>query len=144
MRTKTYFLLLSLVFVTTIALAQDQSQLTQSQEDSRFILKRAIAIDEQSQQETIVIPIDSETLQFELNIQSTISKGKLMIEFYDPKGNKKGNFSIVTQMKSSGSERVSGDLSKQIKDPLDGEWTIQIIPLKVNGEILITTGMISK
>ncbi|WP_298758554.1 hypothetical protein [uncultured Psychroserpens sp.] len=130
------FLLLSLTIH-----AQQNSQ--HIQQCDAVTLNRNIQLDGSSDTEEIKIEVASNAKKLHIGINSTIKSGYLTVEVYDPKGNKKGNFSIESQVKSSSKKKelVCGQMQKHIDEPIKGDWVIKLIPNNVAGDISICTSM---
>lgn len=117
-------------------------------------LKRSISLSGDSETEEIEIKVE-ETVLLNINIKSNVKVGGLTIEIYDPNGEKQGNFSVGSQLnlnkssmeskdKKSKNEEVSGQIEKKIKEPVNGNWIIKIIPNKAEGTVLIRSKQVYK
>lgn len=135
------------LFSTTFLLLIIFPCLTFSQ-DTEQGLNRSIVLSGDSKTEEIIIKVDEQTLELSLSVKSSVSKGKLSIEIYDPKGEAQGNFSVGTQLNSNKGgdketgkkeEVVSGRINKLLNDPIRGNWIIKIIPDQAMGKIDITS-----
>ncbi|WP_299224543.1 hypothetical protein [uncultured Psychroserpens sp.] len=104
---------------------------------------RTIKFNGSSDVEAIIINVSEDTKIAEIAVNTTIKSGHLTVEIHDPKGNKKGNFSVESLIKSSEkkSELVCGQMHKQISDPKAGKWIVHLIPKNVSGEVTIQTFM---
>ena len=113
------------------------------QQCNGITLNRNIELDGSSDTEEIKVEVSKDTTTLFIGINSTIQSGQLTIELYDPKGNKHGNFSVESQLKSNKSrtESVCGQMQKQIKDPVKGDWIVKLIPNKVIGNVSICTSL---
>lgn len=109
--------------------------------DTRVNLQRKIRMEHDSKPEEVILSIDDEVDSFELIINSSVSAGNLIIEVYDPKGNKQGTFSGGTQLNARKSEQVSGNISKILKDPESGNWKVNIVPTEATGMVIIQTAL---
>jgi hypothetical protein len=82
-----------------------------------------------------------------LKITSTLFAGDLTIEFYDPKGEKQGNFSIANQailqkpdsIKRPLNETVRGEITRNFENPGKGEWVVKLIPKNASGFLEINS-----
>jgi hypothetical protein len=84
------------------------SIITGQTDKTDFNLQRRIELKEESEIIDIKLPVAEEDNTLNILIRAMVSKGGLIIEIYDPAGKKQGNFSIVSQLHSSGStERKS-------------------------------------
>ena len=135
---KTFKLFACLFLFTAIVNAQQFSQ-----KSCNAVCKtRTIELDDSSDKETITVDVSEDVNKMHLNINSNVKSGYLTVELYDPKGNKKGNFSIESQSKSSKTkEQVCGQMQKYIEDPIEGKWTVVLVPKKVVGNVSICTSL---
>ena len=133
-------LIITLVTFLSASHAIDAQQISM-ENCSSSTTNRTIKLENSSENEDITIAIPKDLGCMHIAISSTINSGYLTVEIYDPKGNKKGNFSIESQVKSSASksEMVCGQLQKQINDPIAGDWVVKLIPNNVSGDISINT-----
>ena len=124
-----------LLFFTTSMLGQDCTAINQS---------RNIELDGSSENEEIKLNVADNVKKLHVGINSTISTGYLTVEIYDPKGKKKGYYSVESQMSSNAKkkETVCGQMQKEITDPLKGDWVIKLIPKNVKGNISIHSGQV--
>ncbi len=104
-------------------------------------LARSIEFNGSSDTEQIKVEVSEGSKDLTLQVNGTIKSGYLTVEIFDPKGNKKGNFSIESQISSSDTkkEMVCGQMSRQIKDPMKGSWIVKLIPKDVVGDITINS-----
>jgi len=133
-----FILVLSILFVAPSAVvAQDCTSICQD---------RVIELDGSSDREEIKLNVAENVKKLHLGINSTISSGELTVEIYDPKGNKKGYYSVESQMGNSAKkkESVCGQMHKEIDDPQAGDWIIRLKPKKVKGQIAIHSGQVQK
>lgn len=144
-----------LTLFTTIAWAQDSAKAStqksstqvsgsasRMQESSSYKVNRRIRFLGNSEVEEITMDVPPETIRFSLDIMGNIIEGKFVVEIIDPDGNKKGNFSLSTQLTSGANEEVNGHFEKYLNDPQSGTWIIKITPTKANGEIQIRSSFI--
>lgn len=129
------------LFLTSNAFSQSQNQGQQDCECSSTSLSRNIELDDSSDTEDIKIEVSDEVKKMFIGVNSIIESGYLTVEIYDPSGNKKGNFSVESQLKSSNKkkEQVCGQMQKQIDDPEKGTWRVKLIPKNAVGQIQIQT-----
>ncbi len=144
MKKQTAYLIISVLLFTLTALGQNQENDVPSLESSitSVNVNRSIKLDNDSKTEEIIIDIKQNTKKYALLINSSVSDGKLTIEFYDPNGTKQGNFTISTQLDSEKNEKVSGNINKSLTEPQAGKWKIKIIPANATGNINISTAII--
>lgn len=127
-----------LFLFTSVVVAQQNSQ----QSCNATSLNRTINFDGSSDQENIAIDVSEDNKTMHVGINSTVNSGYLTVELYDPKGNKKGNFSIESQLNNDKKkERVCGQMQKHIDDPMKGKWIVKLIPNKVVGDVSICTSL---
>jgi hypothetical protein len=117
-------------------------------ENTLIKLNRNIRLNGDSEKEEVKVEVNEKTKLFFLKIRSDIRAGALTIEISDPNGEKKGNFSVGSQInmsmknrkeEDSKSETVHGEINKIFKEPLTGNWIIKIIPAKSHGIVRINT-----
>lgn len=135
MKNQTIIFIISCLFCTLSISAQDNGLFPSSNSISN--ITREIKLKDDSKIEEVEIFVGDQDRELELQIRSSVSKGKLLIELYDPSGKKQGKFSIGTQMSSEKKERVQGTMNKRLKDPKPGSWKVKIIPKNVEASILI-------
>jgi len=117
--------------------SQDEKQANQNESKSNFSLQRFIKLVEHNNIENVSIDLESNTEFLYYMIKTTIFKGKLDIEIFDPNDKSQGKFSIETQVNSASSERANGVLTDLLKKPEAGKWLIKITPVNASGEITI-------
>lgn len=139
------------------------------QDATTFNLERQIILNGESENIEILLSVSGQDNALNLKIQSKIQEGELTIEIYDPKNEKKGNYSIGSQVKTTQSnikkndmdneferelellgtimgvrkESVQGTITRTIKDPLKGNWVVKIIPKNVKGRVTIVSDQLS-
>lgn len=121
-----------LMFLSFSALGQQCDGIT---------LNRNIQLDGSSDTEEIKVAVTEDIKCLSIAINSTIESGNLTMEIYDPKGAKQGNFSIESQLASNAKKKdlVCGQMQKDMKEPMKGNWTVKLIPNKAKGDIAIRT-----
>lgn len=119
-------------------------------------ISREIRISGLSVNKNIEIDVSKESKTLVLNIACEIYSGSVSVEIYNPKGDKKGNFTIKSIVndgesvknkpfsKSIISEKVSGRIGKQFKVLTGGKWSVKIIPNKAYGVINIENRQLDK
>jgi len=113
-----------------------------SSEETDFVLTKRVHLDNNSGSKDMVIAVTDNTPELLLSVECNLESGILAIEIYDPKGNKRGNFSVKgdnSNDKSGWSEVVEGFINKRFTNPLRGDWTIKFISKKVTADIIINT-----
>ncbi|NQY05243.1 MAG: hypothetical protein HRT68_03305 [Flavobacteriaceae bacterium] len=113
-----------------------------SSPDSVSRITREIELKDDSKPEEVAIIVGDQDSQLMVQIFSIISKGKLVIELYDPFGTKQGKFSVAAQMSATKKEKVQGSMNKRLRDPKSGDWKIKILPKNVEGSILVEVEVI--
>lgn len=122
-----------------IAIAQEECNCSSSN------TTRNIELEDSSSNEVIKVAVADDANHLMIGVNSTITSGSLTMEIFDPKGNKQGNFSVESMMRSSSNskgknkETVCGQLNKSFKDPMKGDWTVKLKPKKVSGKIQISS-----
>jgi len=108
-----------------------------------FSLTRAISLIDNSGSKTISIEINDGSPEFLLSIDCNLQKGSLDVEIYDPKGTKRGNFSVKgsghSNSKSGWHETVGSVINKRYLNPLKGTWSLKFVAKKVTADIMIKT-----
>lgn len=132
---------------------------TFSQDRTTFDVNRVIFLKSDSEEKKVTIPVDENYNNLKLSIAATIQQGDLIIEIFDPKGAKQGNFSIGCQVggqktpkgesqteTSSDSnimEQVQGRISRMIKNPVKGNWIVKLTPKSARGQVEIFCSQIT-
>ncbi len=106
---------------------------------------KTLQFNNESNPAEVKIPVTNDFNLLIIEVHGTFQRGETLVELFDPKGNKKGFFTIKTESSiSKGSntavmEKVSGKLAKHYRDPASGDWLIKISPDKAVGYIKINT-----
>ena len=102
---------------------------------------RNIEFDQSSETQSVNIAVSEGNSQLCFGISSTLKSGDLTVEIYDPNGKDYGNFSIEGNNSASAKNKdmVCGQINKQIKDPMKGDWVVKLLPSQANGQIAIHT-----
>ena len=109
-------------------------------EETDFSLTREIRLSDNSGSKTIPIEVNKGAFELLLSVNCNLSSGTLNVEIYDPKGTKRGNFSVKGSNDKSGwSETVGGTINKRFGSPMNGEWSLKFIAKKVSADILVQT-----
>ncbi len=122
-----------------------------AQDQTVFHTESRLTFNSESEERYITVGVSDINTILTLNIESLINSGHLTIEIYDPAGAKQGNFILGYQLKTDNESikakkaevenkipddnLVSGNINKTIKNPLQGDWKIKIIPKNVTGII---------
>ena len=113
-----------------------------------FDLNKEISLKGESNLVEVLIPVNEQNIQLFINISTIVLGGELTIQLFDPSGEKHGNYSVGSQnsIKVEGktynptsNETVTGQISKSIRYPINGNWKINIIPKTVTADISIKT-----
>ena len=84
------------------------------------------------------------------NVDGEINSGNVLIEIFNPKGQKEGELSLehhkasTPQIGARLSGNTSGSLNKTINSPETGDWIVKITPEKSNGNINISVAQYIK
>jgi hypothetical protein len=95
----------------------------------------------ESKKSEVKITMTDEYNYLGISIRSQFSKGTVMVEIYNPKGEKQGTYTLKTEEtvvlgdNTSSGEEVTGSFDKYFKLPLTGEWVIRAIPTAATGSI---------
>lgn len=102
-----------------------------------------------SEIKSIEIEVSNENALF-FNIVGDINSGNVLIEIFDPKGNKEGELSLehqkesVFKSKSKSAGSTSGTINKTINSPEIGLWLVKVSPEKAKGNISISVAQYEK
>jgi hypothetical protein len=144
MKTRTAYLVIIALIVSLTVLGQSQEIKVPSSKSSETTvdLQRTILLVKDSKPEDVIIDIKQKTQRFEIFITSSVTSGKITIEFYDPNDIKQGNFTVGTQLNSEKKEMVNGNIRKSLNEPQAGSWKVKIIPSEATGNISIRTSTV--
>ena len=114
-----------------------------SSEETNFSLTRSISLSDNTSSKEIPIEINTGSPEFLLSVNCNLQSGILNVEVYDPKGGKRGSFSVKGSGndKSGWSETVGGIINKSFTNPLEGTWILKFIAKKVTADIMINTNI---
>lgn len=129
--------LVILCTLVTPLMTHGQNKKKVKEYQSNFTLERFIKLKEHNTVENIYIDLEPNTDSFFYNIETTIFRGQLTIEIFDPNNQSQGKFSIETQVNSANSERAIGVLTDLFQNTETGKWLIKITPVNASGEISI-------
>lgn len=117
-------------------------------QETAMNLSRSILLKGDSMEEEIKIKIDQPVNYLYLKIDCRVTSGKVKLELYAPNGEKKGNFTIEEQLNTSEEntkeESVQGKITKEIKNPMQGDWIVKIVPIKTKGKVSIQSDILYK
>lgn len=123
-----------LLFLPFMSFSQNSENDT---DRSNLNLSRFIELKQSGSKEVIIIDIDKNTAMFEYLIETSITSGKLTIEILNPNNERKGFFSVGTQLNLVESEIAKGSITDSFSMPIEGEWKIIFKPELASGEISI-------
>lgn len=132
-------------------LAEKQAKMAEAWKKSvkNLVHKNIILSGNDSKNRIVKIKVIHENTLF-FNINCTINSGSVLIEVFDPKGQKEGELSLEHREKSAAkkgtriSGSTSGSLNKIINAPEKGEWEVKVKPKKSNGHIYISIGQLNQ
>ena len=112
-----------------------------SQQCSSMTTSRNIEFDGDSKKEEMKVSVTEDNDKLCFGISSMLNSGDLTVEIFDPNGDKQGYFSIEGQSasKAKKGDMVCGQMNKEIKDPMKGDWVVKMLPKKASGKITIHT-----
>ncbi|MCK9325970.1 MAG: hypothetical protein M0P69_10795 [Bacteroidales bacterium] len=118
-----------------------------TQEEVRISRDRIIELQNESKASETKVNITDEYNFLSFKIAASLEQGNAQIEIFDPKGEKKGGFTVSsdgnhTGPKSSIKERVRGELAKSFRHPTKGDWIIRTKPSSAYGVIQIQTSQV--
>ncbi len=120
----------------------------ENQEFTEMESSKTLHFKNESKQAEVLINVSDEFNFLLIEIQGTFKEGETLVELFDPKGVKKGYFTIKTETNiSKGNnttimEMVSGKLAKHYRDPVKGDWLIRISPKMAVGYININSTLV--
>ena len=144
-------LVISLFFMMNTGFVYCQLDAGQPQIDkTTFSLSRNFTLTRESKKIEVLLPVTGSIVNFQIKISSSIFFGELTIEVYDPMGEKQGNYSIdrKSSVQQSNNEKasntdlkeiVTGQISKSIENPINGNWKVIIIPKNATGHLEINS-----
>lgn len=140
-------LILIMVASYSIGWAQEAPTI-ERQEYTEMESSKTLHFKNESKKAEVQIKVTDEFNFLLIEIQGTFKEGETLIELFDPKGIKKGYFTIKTETNISKGknttvmEMVSGKLAKHYRDPIKGDWLIRISPKMAVGYININSSLI--
>jgi hypothetical protein len=115
--------------------------------------QKLIRLINESKVQEIILQVKDSVNSLMIVVNSNIQAGDVTIEIYDPNGEKHGYFSIgcesnttitIKNINSTGKSvystnpsRASGNISRNINNPVKGEWKVKIIPQNATGDVNI-------
>jgi len=122
-----------------------QTDIYQGPDKDAFKLHRSRLINfkDESKLTEVKVNMTDDYNYLNINISCNFDKGSVLIELVDPKGEKKGNYSVKTDDsvvigdKTTTQEHVMGEMAKEFTTPLKGEWIIRATPISATGRVQI-------
>jgi len=122
-----------------------QTDIYQGPDKDAFKLHRSRIINfkDESKLTEVKVNMTDDYNYLNINISCNFDKGSVLIELVDPKGEKKGNYSVKTDDsvvigdKTTTQEHVMGEMAKEFTTPLKGEWIIRATPISATGRVQI-------
>lgn len=115
-----------------------------SKETVQVQKSRQLSFKEESSKAESKVTVGNEYNYLKLTIGAELSKGTFLVEILDPKGVKQGSFSLVTEestVKGNNTtvmEKVMGNIMKEFRNPMKGDWIVRITPEKATGGVSIS------
>jgi hypothetical protein len=111
-----------------------------TQEDIKISRHRQIEFKNESKSSWTKVSMTDEFNYLVFKIAATLDQGSALIEIFDPKGEKKGGFTVKsdgvkTGPKSTTKEQVRGELVKNFRYPANGDWIIRTKPTDAVGRV---------
>ncbi len=114
--------------------------------------KKDLEILKSSEEKIIEIKVLKDRRVMMLNVSCNAYMGSIMIEIYDPKGEKKEKFSVKSHQNNSkatkkkgivfsftlSTKSASGMIDKVFHKPLEGIWKIKVMPQKASGHVSVS------
>jgi hypothetical protein len=129
-------LILVLILTNTLILAQEYKKVDQS---------NTIVFDDASKISETYVNVSDDFNFLALNIECKLTAGSLSVELINPKGDVKGNFTIivVSDRKNAQSEEGgNGQIEKNFRNPITGNWLIRFKPKNASGSAKIFSTLI--
>lgn len=151
-----YIIVICLAFFSIESIAQSDKNLTTH---SISEVKKDFTYENETSEQEVNISVNQQSEYVAFRFDGTIEKGKLVITILDPNEKKEGGFELEVQ-KSTGRNsnsnsssnnnkihsytftsttggKASGNMTKQIDNPVMGKWIIQIKAIDVVGELRV-------
>ncbi len=143
MKKRATFLIICILLVQLTSFGQNLENNVSTDRNSKteVVLERTILFVNDSDTEELIFEIKQKTLRLDLLIRSSVKKGKVTIEVYDPKGTRQGDFTLGSLLNSKKEELVNGDILKSLVEPQSGKWKVKIITEGATGSININTAI---
>lgn len=115
-----------------------------------FRVDKSTALDfkNESKKAEVKIKMSEEFNDLRISIACVVELGSIEIEIYNPKGEKQGNYSIKSEETITMGDQTTknsfaqGNIDKNFKDPIEGEWIIKAIPTAATGKVNIRIGQL--
>jgi hypothetical protein len=104
---------------------------------------RTLTFKNESKKAEVKVNMTEEYNLISFRILSNIDKGSVVIEIIDPKGEKQGTCTvksddtIIAGENTWTEEHVIGEITKDFRYPLNGEWIIRVVPAAATGSVQI-------
>jgi hypothetical protein len=125
-------------------MAEEQRKLAKEWRNSvKSLLHESITMSgKDSKTRSLILKITQRNPLF-FNVIGVINSGNVLIEIFNPKGQKEGELSLEHREGSTTkterfSGNTSGSLNKIINSPETGDWEVKIKPKKSKGHIIIS------
>lgn len=102
---------------------------------------RSMGFQNESKKSEVKITMTNEYNYLGISIRSKFIKGTVVVEIFDPKGDKQGSYTLKTEEtvvlgdNTTSGEQVSGEFDKYFRLPINGEWIIRAVPTSATGTI---------
>jgi hypothetical protein len=104
---------------------------------------RILNFNNESKKTEVKVNMTDDYNYISFRIVSFFEKGCVIVEIIDPKGEKQGTCTvksddnIIVGENTTTKEHVSGEITKDFRYPLNGEWIIRVIPTAATGSVQI-------
>lgn len=120
--------------------------------DQKNDSQKHIQLNNDSEIKEIILQVKDSVNSLTIEVRSNLQGGELSVEILDPKGDIHGKFSIASQtgnisknkneyeVKSrylAKPDNATGNLTRTIRKPLNGDWRIRINPINAIGTVNI-------
>ncbi len=141
-------LMIILLMISSIGLAQEAPKVNSSQGFSKLERSNSLLFKNESKISEVQVSISDEFNFLSLQIECTLTAGELLVEILNPKGEIKGNYtvinnSVITKGKNTESkETVNGQMDKRFRNPKVGDWIVRVKPKNATGTVKISSNLI--
>jgi hypothetical protein len=106
---------------------------------SEVEISRNIILENDSNEENVVIPVQERGSYLEIRISAEIFEGRIELEIYPPSGGIEWNLTVGNQTESYEGEQVTGRIKRFLSEPEPGDWTVKLKPENAVGSVQIMT-----